>query len=281
MIHIVFQANDVAVLRKAMELDPALEGNIIQIQDDWAVGPIAEIVSMEGMERRKQWWCEVLGGGDYDGAADQKSGFDDAMKVSQLKLDLQNDPDQIIWIWAAQNNHDVSGYYWLISQLKDFQSRVYILYLNNLPFINSKGNIFYPRNLFEIPAREFIKAKKLARPVTLSEFEVDPDEWQRLAHENKSVRILEGGKKLKQFDVDYYDKILKSFITAEWQKAGRIIHHFLSRSSEITGDAFLLWRLKGFVVTGEFDMQGDLKKMKDFELKAKTADLAMTALEEI
>ena len=77
MIHIVFQANDVNVLREAMELDPSLDGEILQIEDEWAVGPIENIYSSEGIQRRKQWWRDVLGGGDYDGLADKKSGPDD------------------------------------------------------------------------------------------------------------------------------------------------------------------------------------------------------------
>ena len=70
--------------------------------------------------------------------------------------------------------------------------------LNNLPFINEKGNVFYPVSLSEIPAREFVKARKLARPVSAAEFETDPDEWTRLASENKNLRVLEGGKKIIQ-----------------------------------------------------------------------------------
>jgi hypothetical protein len=50
--------------------------------------------------------------------------------------------------------------------------------------------------LHEIQPKEFLKAKKLSRAVTLSEFEVDPDEWKRLSSENAMIRILEGGKKI-------------------------------------------------------------------------------------
>ncbi len=160
----------------------------------------------------------------------------------------------------------MSGYYWLMSQLKNYQSRVFILYLNNLPFINEKGNIFYPEWLHVIPPREFLKAKKLARPITLCEFEVDPDEWKRLCNENKMVRILEGGKKLAQYDVDFYDDDLKKFITGEWQKASKIIHQFLHKNKQTTGDAFLLWRLKS-LTPKELDVQGEVKGMKDFEVK--------------
>ena len=61
-------------------------------------------------------------------------------------------------------------------------------------------------SLSEIPAREFVKAKKLARPVSPAEFETDPDEWIRLASENKNLRLLEGGKKIIQQADDYYDR---------------------------------------------------------------------------
>jgi hypothetical protein len=196
---------------------------------------------------------------------------DDLASVAALKDKLEQEPSEIVWIWAAQNKHDVSGYYWLMSQLKELQGRIFILYLNNLPFINEKGLIFYPVNLFEIPAREFLKARKLARPITLSEFEIDPDEWSKLCNEDKGVRILEGGKKLAQYGYDLFDEDLRKFITGDWIKASKLIHQFLSKAKQTTGDAYLLWRLKQLIAAGEIMFQGDLKGMKDFEIKSKAA----------
>jgi hypothetical protein len=270
MIHIVFQQADVAALQKSFELDESMMGDIMEIKDDFAVGPIKDIYNPDAVKTRKQWWREILAGGDYDGIVDD-GHVDDQKTVSELIEILQNDSEEIVWIWAAQNKHDVSGYYWLISQLKNYQGRIFLLYLNNLPFINEKGSIFYPENLFNIPPREFIKAKKLARPVTLSEFEIDPDEWIRLQNEDKGVRILEGGKKLVQYDYDFYDADLKKFISSDWQKASKIIHAYLSKATHKTGDAFLLWRLKGIIAAGELDVQGEIKNMKDFEVKMKSA----------
>ncbi len=274
MIHIVFNEADVEVLKKAIALDENLSGDVVQVKDDYSVGPIKDIYSTEGIEARKNWWRQVQAGGDYDGAVD-KGSVDDNKTAAELVARLQNDDKEIAWIWAAQNKHDVSGYYWLMSQLKDFQGRIFILYLNNLPFINEKGLIFYPEWLSSIPAKEFLKAKKLARPITLSEFEVDPDEWTRLQNEERGVRLLEGGKKLSQSDYDFYDTELKKFITADWQKASRIIHNFQNKSKQSTGDAFLLWRLKGLLSAGEYDVQGEMKNMKDFEVKGKSAQTAI------
>jgi len=273
MIHIVFNEADVEVLQKAQALDENFTGEVIQVKDDYAVGPLQDIFSAEGIENRKKWWREVLNGGDYDGLAD-KNLVDDNKLVAELKQRLDNDSTKLIWIWAAQNKHDVSGYYWLISQLKEYQGRIYILYLNNLPFINEKGAIFYPEWLSTIPPKEFLKARKLARPVTLSEFEVDPDEWTKICNDSRGVRLLEGGKKLVQNDYDFYDADLKRFISADWQKASRVINQFLHKNKHTTGDAYLLWRLKLILSSGEYDVQGELKGMKDFEVKQKSTQPA-------
>lgn len=268
MIHIVFQENDVSTLKKAIELDETLQGEVIQIKDDFAVGPLENIFLEEGIEVRKQWWREVLAGSDYDGLVDSGK-IDDTKSVSDLIEKLNENSEETIWIWTAPNKHDVSSYYWLISQLKNFQGRIFILYLHNLPFINEKGHIFYPSNIFEIPPREFLKAKKLAREITLSEFEVDSDEWTKLCNEDKGVRTLEGGKKLVQHDYDYYDNELMKFINPDWQKVNKLFHTFFSKSKNATGDAYLLWRLKLMIAENKIDAQGEIKGMKDFEVKLK------------
>lgn len=267
-MHIVFQQEDVKTLSKAFELDDSLRSEIFEIKDDFAVGPLHNIYTDEGIEERKQWWRNVLSGGDYDGHVDSGE-VDDVKTVEAIKDELKNNPEKVAWIWVAPNKHDISGYYWLITQLKDFTRRVFILMLNNLPFINEKGSIFYPENLYEIPPREFLKAKKLARPVSAAEFEIDTDEWAKICNENKMVRILEGAKKLSQHDADYFDQNIMEFITPDWQKANKVIHQFLSKAKHTTGDAYVLWRIKKLISNDKIDAQGDAGNTKSFEIKKK------------
>ncbi len=267
MIYIVFQQADVDVLKKSFPLNEDLCGDIIEIKDDYAVGPLQNIFTPEGIEARKDWWRTVLKGSDIENKPDSGEVDDDAT-LNKLKERLR-DNDEAVWIWVAPNNHDISGYYWLISQLTDFQSRIFILHLHNLPFINEKGHIFYPVNIYDIPAKEFIKAKKLARPVTPAEFEIDSDEWNKLSAENKGVRILEGGKKLIQHNYDFYDNELYKYITPDWQKANKLLHTFFGKNKLITGDAYLLWRLKQMIANEKIDAQGEVKTAKDFEVKLK------------
>jgi hypothetical protein len=270
MTHIVFNTADVEVMRKAQALEPELDGDILLVRDDYAVGPLGAIHTPEGAEARRQWWRGVLAGGDLQATADDGT-VDDPAVVAGLLERLQHDAQDSLWIWAAQNKHDVSGYYWLISQLDAFQGRVFILYLNNLPFINERGGIFYPRWMHEIPPREYLKARKLARPVTSGEFEVDTEEWRRLCTEETGVRLLEGGKKLVRKGLDHYDDALLRHVTADWQKAARVISQFLVKGTETTGDAYLLWRLKTLTRDARIEARGRTGLMRDLEVRLPQA----------
>lgn len=278
MIHIVFQQADVQLLNEAMKLDEYLQGEIVEIKDEWGVGPLRDLDTEEGWKAREDWWRALLVGSPY--GEKMVGTFDDRETVKSLKEKLDADPDLHAWIWMGQNQHDVTGYFWLMPQLKEYQGRIMILYLNNLPFINEKGQLFYPLTVHEILPKEALKAKKLARPVTLSEFEVDPDEWKRLTEENSIVRILEGGKKIAGKEVSFYDSEIIKNITGEWQKATRVLSNTLHRMKIKTGDVFIMWRMKQLISEGKIETMGDVEGgWKEFDVR-KSGVVAEGLLEE-
>ncbi len=268
MIHIVFGEEAAQQLQSSFSEENGFDGEIHLVRDDFSVGPIDQLEQAEGWEARRSWWRTVWEGSEFEPA--EALWTDDREALLTLCQRLQDEPETSVWIWVAPNPRDVSGYYWLLSYLKPYIGRVQVLLLNNLPFINDKGNLFYPESLSEIPVREFLKARKLAREITSSEFEVDPDEWLRLTADNKGVRVLEGGKKLRQHDYAYFDSDLARHIMPEWQKAARIISQYLAKSKKFIGQDYLLWRLKVMVSMDRFEVQGKLAQMKDFELKNRS-----------
>jgi hypothetical protein len=257
MIHIVFNTADIAALNQAIELDESLSGKIIEIKDDYAVGPLLDIYETEGYQARRDWWEEVLAHSPYE---DQLDIVDDKLTVHQLINSLTHDENEMIWIWMGQNAHDVSGYYWLMSQFKEYQSRIHVLYLNNLPFLNEKGQLFYPTHLSQIQPKEFLKAKKLARPITLSEFELDPDEWKKLCQENEGIRFLEGGKKLVSMHISCYDKEILSLLTKNAQKLPSALSNIMAKLKVKLGDAFIVARLKALEEAGKIVFVGNWTK---------------------
>lgn len=257
MIHIVFNTADIAALEAAIELDESLAGKIIEIKDDYAVGPLLDIYETEGFQLRKNWWANVLAHSPY---TDQLDIVDDRLTVHQLINALNHDENESIWIWMGQNAHDVCGYYWLMSQFKDYQGRIQVLYLNNLPFLNEKGQLFYPTYLSQIQPKEFLKAKKLARPITLSEFELDPDEWKKICTEQEVVKFLEGGKKIVNMDINFYDKEILSLLTKNAQKLPSALSNILAKMKVKTGDTFVVYRLKALADLGKIVFVGDWEK---------------------
>lgn len=270
MIHVVFQTADISILQQAMELEPSLQGEVIEIKDDFAVGPINNIDTSEGWDARVNWWRSLLENSPY--GVETAGSFDDRETVKTLIEKLDSDAAEDVWIWMGQNQHDVCGYYWLMPQLKAFQGRIMVLYLNNLPFINEKGQLFYPSCIHEILPKEAVKAKRLNRAITLSEFEVDPDEWKRLTEENAMIRILEGGKKIASKEESFYDGEILKNATNDWQKASRLLNNTLNRMKVKTGDVFLMGRLKSLIEAGRLEVNGDISKgWKDFEVKLFSA----------
>jgi len=266
MIHIIFNAADINLIREVIKLDESLSGNVMQIKDDFAVGPLINVETGEGWNSRVSWWRDLLKNSPYEN--DSQTFFDDRETVKKLKELLGTDLEEQVWIWMGQNQHDVCGYYWFIQFFKEYQGRVQVIYLNNLPFINEKGQLFYPSWIGEIQPKELLKAKRLARPITMSEFEVDPDEWKKLCAENSAVRILEGGKKIISKDETFYDSEILKNLTNEWQKATRVLTNTLHRMKIKTGDVFIMWRMKELIAQGRVEVLGDMtKSWKEFDIK--------------
>ena len=272
LLHIVFGQSSVPVLQEAVAMDEKMNGDILCFEDDLSVGPLFILDTKEGRAGRRQFWQQLAGIEPQltmEGmtAPPDTEETDDAARFKTLKARLKEDPELEVWIWAGQNARDVCGYYWLVSQLYDFAGRIHIIYLNNLPFLNEKGAVFYPTHLHQILPKEFLKAKKLARPVSLAEYELDGDEWHRLMNESAGVRLLEGGKKLKGEPTLFYDKELLAQSGNEFVKAWRVVQQVTGKLKYPVMDQFLGWRLKELIREGKLESRGDLKTIRDFEVK--------------
>ncbi|MFY8007207.1 MAG: DUF1835 domain-containing protein [Sediminibacterium sp.] len=277
MKHLVFEEQNSRLLQEAIALDETLAGNIFVIRDDYATGPLAAEETEETLQARRAWWSNLLLGSPYE---EQINLVDDVATLQQLSEELIAVPEEECWIWMGQNAHDVCGYYWILKYLKPFAGRIMVLYMNNLPFLNEKGGIFYPSHLHEILPKEFLKAKKLARPITGSEWEVDPEEWSRLLAGEGMVRLLEGGKKLVNRSIDFHDEEIFRAISSEWQKLNKVIGQLLSKNKNGLTDSFIAWRLKGMVEEGKIEWQDDKNKgWKDIQVR-RTAAKEITTTEQ-
>ena len=156
----------------------------------------------------------------------------------------------------------------MLSYFQKHPNRFYIINIAGLPFLNTDGKVFYPKSFAEVSAKEIIKAKKLARPVTPSEIEMDTEEWRKIVSEEAAIRYHDGGKKIVQKSANLYDSLLTNTCTTQFQKAHKVIQNILTKNTIQVGEAYLLGRIRLLSEQNQLIIQGDASKSaRDFEIK--------------
>lgn len=265
LIHLIVGDATAKPLIEAVASDEHLKGEVVVLKDILHAGPL----KTEGMtfsEGRSAFWNQV------SPENQQNIKVDDLERLMEVSSRLSNDDTLSIWFWMAPTPADVTAYFWLLHFLKKHQGRFSVININGLPFLDDNGKLFYPESIGHIPVKGMIKARKLARVTTPSEWETDADEWPRLIEENAGLRIFQGGKKLSGHEINHYDILLLTFITAQNQKATKVVNLAMSKHKLPTGDTFLHWRLRVMAELGQIEMnKGDVR------LKTSGADGDETA----
>lgn len=252
-----------ATAKPLLEAVNQQEEEVVVLKDILHIGPL-KTEDMSFSEGRSAFWDQVVPDGQ---PAAQVNDLERLMEVSTR---LTNDDQLKIWFWMAPTPADVTAYFWLLHFLKKHQGRFSVVNINGLPFLDENGKLFYPESIGHIPVKEIVKARKLARVTTTSEWETDADEWPRLLEENAGLRIHQGGKKLEGKDIDHYDILLLTFITNQVQKANKVVNTVLSKHKLPTGDWFLHWRLREMAAAGVIELHKGEVKLKDKEAANET-----------
>ncbi len=259
LIHLVVGDATAKTLIESVAQQETQDEEVVVLKDILHVGPL-KTEGMSFSEGRSAFWNKVV----PEGQAEVQ--VDDLERLMEVSTRLSNDEELKLWFWMAPTPADVTAYFWLLHFLKKHQGRFSVVNINGLPFLDENGKLFYPESIGHIPLKEIVKARKLARVTTPSEWESDADEWPRLLEENTGLRIHQGGKKLTGQDIDHYDILLLSFITNQNQKASKVVNTVLSKHKLPTGDLFLHWRLREMTTAGKIAGQKGDVKLQDKEV---------------
>jgi hypothetical protein len=260
MIHIIVGEESAAQLRAAFELDENLSGEILVLQDQLGIGPIAVHNQQSHDPVRRAFWKLI--------SPHHHIAFsDDYFRVEAIIEKAQQEEEPCCF-WLSPSVHDICAYYWLMRLFKPYPDVLHTINIIGLPFLNEKGQLFYPKSFTEVIPKEFIKTKRLLKKVTLAEYEVEADEWLRLQQEDQWVRTGEGGKKIQSRPLHYYDAHIISSIGGEFQKGSKIISEAMKKSGPYVLPAFLEWRLREIIQQHDVEIKGDTEKpTKEFEIR--------------
>lgn len=261
MIHILVGDMAAAQLQQAFELDENLRGEIIVLKDTLGIGPILPSEGQMFHQLRTQFWQLI------DSTFDGNVVVPDEHTIKLLAVKAQREEEPVC-LWLAPCVSDVCAYYWLLPLFAKFPGMLHTINIIGLPFLNEKGQLFYPNNFSQVPPKEFMKTKRLLKEVTPAEYEVEVDEWLRLQQDNQWVRIYEGGKKIVSKDVTFYDQLILNNLSDEFQKASKVLHETMKKITQTISHIFIEWRIKSLIHEGRIAVQGDVSKtLKEFEIK--------------
>lgn len=259
MIHVILGDDAAKNLQAAFEIDENLTGEVVVLNDNLAYGPIVTTEDQRHIHIRTEYWKMLLKQEEHE------TEDENTIKLLIARAVREEEP---VCFWLAPNATDVCTYLWLLPYFKAYPGVLHTINIIGLPFLNEKGQLFYPTHFSQIPSKEFVKTKRLLKEVTPAEYETEGDEWQRLKQDNALIRIHEGGKKIISKDMTFFDATIKSVTTADFQKASKIVHEAVKKNTHFPPIAFIEWRIREMIQNNELSSQGDLNKTsKDFEVK--------------
>ncbi len=264
MIHIICGKEAAKNLEAAFELDENLRGELVVLNDRLSYGPLRSEAEESHDSLRSSYWQKMV--------AQPELRYNDEEVLKQtIEKALQD--EEPLCLWMAPNANDVCAYFWLLTYTRPYPSLLHTIFINGLPFLNEKGQLFYPHSFTEVPPREFVKTKRLLREVSVAEYEVDGDEWQRLQDEHSMLRLYEGGKKITSQSNEKFDTPLMNSISSEFQKASKVLNEALKKIKEPCEASFLENRLRELIPLFSVETRGDINKsLRDFEIRIPSAE---------
>jgi hypothetical protein len=244
IVHLITGKEHAETLRENLRQSDLSEEEILIFKDLLNFGPLKS-ENLTYAENRNAFWNTV---------SPEQQPVDDLERLMQLSTRLSNGEDLQLWFWMAATAADICTYFWLLHFLKKHQGKLSVINIAGLPFLDEAGKLFYPECIGDLPGKELMKARKLVRKLTASEWETEGEEWKNMVTENAVVRVLKAGKALEGKPMDYFDDSLLAVASEGSKKVHKIIQETKLKNKLPHAGGFLSWRLQQLMEEGKINL---------------------------
>jgi Protein of unknown function/Domain of unknown function (DUF1835) len=251
------------------------ENKVIGFPDFFAVGPIRELHTEGGRNRRYEWLRDHLNYQDDFIEEEYKRRLSDTLG----EMDVI--PEQVpIVIWTGENAGEQTGVCFLLYVLKGKTNPIYLINTTiayQELFNTSEYQYFYFHTGEVAPEKlKVIYQEKLSQPLSIQERTQFEEKWLSLSQSKGVVRIWENNK-IITVNENYFDELI---VTAaqhlhskqkekDFMKSARIMGKVLGQIDNHVGDTFLEYRLRSLIYKGIFEIKGIPKAMRYYSVKLK------------
>ncbi len=262
-LHIVFGR----IARRTL-LDSSLfcekEMETIQLSDNLCLGPLPHPASDKEWNSRKAWFGNEFSEFEYLGMMTETIDSD---SVSLAQIVEKQQQVESLYLWTGTQASEQLATARVISAIGTPAAKIYVMQYNRVSVKNIEGREVTPRSL---NATDSFQVAEIANHFLLQD-STDLLHWQTLWREacatDSLLRIIDAEGHVQHVSIDYFDPMLLSFITGEFQSAARIIGYTLVAIDFEIGDTFLNQRLKAMAQAGRIAFRGTLKEIRDYQVR--------------
>ena len=248
-LYFVFSPSGAANLAEALE-QAGRDDRIITFFDDLSFGPIDPPHSI----LRAKWVEKELGRAGWDEMTNKSErGWQQARAV---------DPRKVAWL-TRRSAMEYAGFLELLWRLGDAPCEVVDLTEVEVA-CRPEHRPRPPRlamclGMLHSDTIGDHKLWDLAKPLQITERRKYRDLWQQLRSENAPLRVSDGDK-LVSVPISYFDMVLMSCVTDNWQKVAKVIGSAMASQMDDwivqSGDMFLAARINALAETGRLEIRG-------------------------
>ncbi|TYL97457.1 DUF1835 domain-containing protein [Bradyrhizobium rifense] len=258
-LHIVFNSSAAACLRDALR-QAGRDERVVGLSDSLSFGPI----NPPDPELRRKWVETELDYAGWENVVSEATSFWPAALSASSR--------RIAWL-SRRSAQEYAGFLEWLWRLDE--EPIEVVDLTDVMVAGNSARLT-ERHLaislgisspHEILQNELLDRTEALTAVLRAQYR---QLWGRLRTENAPLRILSEGE-LASAPLSFFDPLLLSCATPEWQKAARIIGEVLSESWETsvlqTGDLVLCARARALARAGRLEFRGDLSDIQNSELR--------------
>jgi hypothetical protein len=250
ILHVVFTPSGAGSLKQALE-HAGRDDQVISFFDDLSFGPINPPDPL----LRTKWVESELGWTGWDALGRDSERF--------WREALSFDHRKIAWL-SRRSAMEYAGFLeWLWRVGDDFCETIDLTDFKvfRRPEHGPPTPAHLAISLAGLLPKEIVDSDLFGQTRTLSETARRKYRalWEQLRAENAPLRVLENNA-LISAPISFYDALLMSYVTDDWQKVARIVGHALAFQMDDcifqTGDLFLAARVNALVEVGLLELQG-------------------------
>lgn len=260
-IHIVFGDSAAGILKYFLgENETEFSGNLICFREDFAVGPICEIDTKDGFEKRMEWFKVVF---QKTGQIEWFEEYSRGVRDSYERIGSILKGSKIV-VWHGENASDQVGLRYVCSLLDE--NDMYEIEVSKAYTVSRGEHGYIPISLAEIAPEDIGGIISQVRKLESEKHSRLKAEWESLRESEENLRIL-SGEKIFEVNEEYYDDEILSSCTFNFKKAARVIGRTMGNSDQMIGDLYVDYRLRRLIEDKKVEYRGNLQSMRDFEVR--------------